>query len=182
MDTPFDDKWRSDIVESYFDIPDSRLQIPLGRTLSTQRGGMLTAPPLEKSDSQWSPMSSGLVTPQDSSGYWSGSPERRKSGRFSESNRWSLGTQLSNVSFTECILFNCLVNIVPSQSEEWSTVDRDDTFEEEEDNIFHPDDEIILDPKESMEAPIKRVLPIYYTLIYVGKYRNSSTRAGMAIS
>lgn len=54
-------------------------------------------------------MSSGLVTPQDSIGFWTVSPDRRRSGRFSldsvglfgPSNRWSLGTQLSNVSLTE---------------------------------------------------------------------------------
>jgi len=94
MDDRFDDKWRSDIVEAYFDDKPA----PLQRT-------MLTAPPLEKTDSQLSPMSSGLVTPQDS---WTFStPDRRRSGRFSmdygQSNRWSLGTQLSNVSFPECI-------------------------------------------------------------------------------
>jgi hypothetical protein len=118
MDDRFqDERWRSDIVEYYFDIPNSDTKFPpLPRRASTQptpttmSSNMLTAPPLEKSDSQWSPMSSGLVTPQDNlAGYWSCSPDRRRSGRFSvdgsgmygHSNRWSLGTQLSNVDFTE---------------------------------------------------------------------------------
>lgn len=110
MDERFDDRWRSDIVESYFDDK----YVPLQRrdsNLSNQplQQNMLTAPPLEKTDSSWSPMSSGLVTPQDSIGFWTVSPDRRRSGRFSvdsvgcfgQSNRWSLGTQLSNVSLTE---------------------------------------------------------------------------------
>src|SRR5438046_10170601 len=123
MDDRFqDERWKSDIVESYFDIPNSETNFPpppLQRRASTQptssttSSNLLTAPPLEKSDSQWSPLSSGLVTPQDSlSGYWSYSPDRRRSGRFSvdsngiygQSNRWSLGTQLSNVDFIECNL------------------------------------------------------------------------------
>ena len=124
MDERFDDRWRSDIVESYFDqFPTESKLVPLQRRDSSQppsslQNGMLTAPPLEKTDSQWSPMSSGLVTPLDSLGYWSLSPDsRRRSGRFStdssglygQSNRWSLGTQLSNVSFTECtaVAGNC---------------------------------------------------------------------------
>src|SRR5271170_4731543 len=114
MEDRFDERWRSDIVESYFsDITtnDSNSLALQRRDSSAQPGPthqntMLTAPPLEKTDSQWSPMSSGLVTPQDSIGYWSLSPDRRRSGRFSvdssglygQSNRWSLGTQLSNVS------------------------------------------------------------------------------------
>ena len=107
MDERFDDRWRSDIVESYFDDK----YVPLQRRDSNQpaQQNMLTAPPLEKTDSSWSPMSSGLVTPQDSIGFWTVSPDRRRSGRFSldsmgffgQSNRWSLGTQLSNVSLTE---------------------------------------------------------------------------------
>jgi hypothetical protein len=118
MDDRFqDERWRSDIVESYFDIPNSETKLPPPRKASIQptpstttSSNMLTAPPLEKSDSQWSPLSSGLVTPQDNlAGYWSYSPDRRRSGRFSvdssgiygQSNRWSLGTQLSNVDFTE---------------------------------------------------------------------------------
>src|SRR5437773_1773932 len=91
MDDMFqDERWKSDIVEAYFDIPNSESNFtPLQRRASTQptpstTSNMLTAPPLEKSDSQWSPMSSGLVTPQDSlNGYWSYSPDRRRSGRFS---------------------------------------------------------------------------------------------------
>ena len=47
------------------------------------------------------------------------------------------------------------------KGQEWTPVESSvDSFteeEEEDDNIFHPDDEIIVDPKESMEAPIKRV-------------------------
>jgi hypothetical protein len=121
-------------------------------------------------------MSSGLITPQDSVGYWSVTPDRRRSGRFSldsaglygQSNRWSLGTQLSNVSFTECMAFFSS-NLVPqaNQSDEdkslgdkiqdWNTVETSESLFDEDDSIFHPDDEIILDPKESMEAPIKRV-------------------------
>jgi hypothetical protein len=107
MDERYDERWRSDIVESYFDDK----FIPLQRRDSNQptQTHMLTAPPLEKTDSSWSPMSSGLVTPQDSIGFWTVSPDRRRSGRFSldsvglfgPSNRWSLGTQLSNVSLTE---------------------------------------------------------------------------------
>jgi hypothetical protein len=122
MDDRFDDRWRSDIVESYFEhLPTESKLVSLQRRDSSQpsssittQNSMLTAPPLEKTDSQWSPMSSGLVTPLDSIGYWSLTPDsRRRSGRFStdssglygQSNRWSLGTQLSNVSFTECIAF-----------------------------------------------------------------------------
>ena len=117
-----EEQWRSEIVAYYFDIPNDttvKLNPPsLQRrasalpTPSASQNGMLTAPPLEKNDSQWSPMSSsGLATPQDSlNGYCSTSPDRRRSGRFSldsngfygHSNRWSLGTQLSNVSFNEC--------------------------------------------------------------------------------
>ena len=121
-----DDRWTSDnIVEYYFDLPTDKLP-PLQRRDSSRSrppstlppptsssfGSMLTAPPLEKTDSQWSPLSSGLVTPQDSIGNWSCfSPDRRRSGRFSmdsncgygQSNRWSLGTQLSSVSFAECM-------------------------------------------------------------------------------
>jgi hypothetical protein len=41
--------------------------------------------------------------------------------------------------------------------QEWNTIEKSD-FEQDDNNIFHPDDEIILDPKESLEAPIKRVL------------------------
>src|SRR5579862_5946075 len=118
----FDDPWTSDIVESYFDFPTERAsapsQPPVHRTPRRESSqqpsrSSLTAPPLEKTDSQWSPMSSGLVTPQDSITFWTQSPGRRRSGRFSidssgvfgQSNRWSLGTQLSNVSFPECIAF-----------------------------------------------------------------------------
>lgn len=128
------DRWSSEnIVEYYFDHlplngndklpplqrrdssrssrsrPSSTLPYP---PTSSSFGSMLTAPPLEKTDSQWSPLSSGLVTPQDSIGNWtcSFSPDRRRSGRFSvdsnggfgQSNRWSLGTQLSSVEFAEC--------------------------------------------------------------------------------
>ena len=173
---------------------------------------LLSAPPLEKSDSQWSPLSSGLVTPsQDSSslsGYWSagttafqspGGDPRRRSGRFSVdssgiyyghasvNNRWSLGTQLSNVSFTECTLCPLgygLMCVVPSQviqcdaeEKEWSSPAEESPVDEE-DNIFHPDDEIILDPKESLEAPIKRVHPSLqtYGLIVQGQHRHARTR------
>jgi hypothetical protein len=40
---------------------------------------------------------------------------------------------------------------------EWTTVETPPESPDEDDNIFHPDDEIIVDPKESMEAPIRRV-------------------------
>jgi hypothetical protein len=40
---------------------------------------------------------------------------------------------------------------------DWTTVETPLESPYEDDNIFNPDDEIILDPKESMEAPIKRV-------------------------
>ena len=107
--TQIDEGWHSDIVESYFDLPSDKNPIRSDSNPPIQQN-MLCAPPLEKTDSQWSPMSSGLVTPLDSAGYWSSTPDRRRSGRFSldssgvygQSNRWSLGTQLSNVSFTEC--------------------------------------------------------------------------------
>jgi hypothetical protein len=39
--------------------------------------------------------------------------------------------------------------------QEWNTIEKSDL--DQDDTIFHPDDEIILDPKESLEAPIKRV-------------------------
>lgn len=135
MDDRFDDPWASDIVESYFDLSSEKRSTPLSlptdssngtnytynskyamkqRRSSSQQSAsqMLSAPSLEKTDSQYSPMSSGLITPLDS--IWTISPDRRRSGRFSgdssgvfgQSNRWSLGTQLSNVSFTECI-FPC---------------------------------------------------------------------------
>ena len=131
MEDRFDDRWRTDILKSYFqDYPpaesgpssttttpskSSKLPPALQRRASNQpaaTGNMLTAPPLEKSDSQWSPMSSGLVTPQDSiSGCWGYSPSdskrRGSSGLYygQNSNRWSLGTQLSSVSFSECMAF-----------------------------------------------------------------------------
>jgi hypothetical protein len=41
--------------------------------------------------------------------------------------------------------------------QDWSTVETSESLYDEDDSIFHPDDEIIVDPKESMEAPIKRV-------------------------
>ena len=41
--------------------------------------------------------------------------------------------------------------------QDWSTVETSESLFDEDDSIFHPDDEIILDPKESLEAPIKRV-------------------------
>jgi hypothetical protein len=123
MDDRFDDPWASDIVEAYFDLPSEKVPTPQHPLASNKlpkppkrsasqhsSSQMLSAPPLEKTDSQWSPLSSGLVTPQDS--IWTLSPDRRRSGRFSvdssgiwgQSNRWSLGTQLSNVSFTECMI------------------------------------------------------------------------------
>ena len=43
--------------------------------------------------------------------------------------------------------------------EEWNT---SESVYSEDNNIFHPDDEIIVDPKESLEASIKRVSPILY--------------------
>jgi len=49
------------------------------------------------------------------------------------------------------------------KTQEWNGVEPSvDSFndESEDDNIFHPDDEIIVDPKESMEAPIKRVISL----------------------
>jgi hypothetical protein len=143
-------------------------------------------------------MSSGLVTPQDSIGYWSVTPDRRRSGRFSldssgvygQSNRWSLGTQLSNVSFAECMAPADLSDLVPQpnsdedkslgdQIQDWSTVETSDSLFDEYDSIFHPDDEIILDPKESMEAPIKRVPPKKNSLT-TGKCGFTRTRTRMA--
>ena len=58
--------------------------------------------------------------------------------------------------------------------QEWNTIDAPATIFDDNDKIFHPDDEIILDPKESSEAPIARVLPRHCELI-AGKYRNAST-------
>ena len=45
------------------------------------------------------------------------------------------------------------------KAHQWNGMDTSaDLFnKDKDDTIFHPDDEIILDPKESMEAPIKRV-------------------------
>ena len=43
--------------------------------------------------------------------------------------------------------------------QEWTTVETSQSLFDEDDKIFHPDDEIIIDPKESQEAPIKRVKP-----------------------
>jgi len=45
--------------------------------------------------------------------------------------------------------------------EEWNT---SESVYSEDNNIFHPDDEIIVDPKESMEASIKRVFPLFSSL------------------
>lgn len=59
--------------------------------------------------------------------------------------------------------------------QEWNTIDSAATIFEDDDRIFHPDDEIILDPKESSEAPIARVIPCEYELTE-GKHRNASTR------
>ena len=150
-------------------------------------------------------MSSGLVTPQDSIGNWTSfSPDRRRSGRFSvdsnggfgQSNRWSLGTQLSSVSFAECMSLkphsvnSGLIIVVPAampcdedKTQEWNGVETSvDLFnEEEDDNIFHPDDEIIVDPKESMEAPIKRVSPSPKLVLIVGEYWDKSTNSRMAV-
>jgi len=110
LDTKLPPLQRRDSSRSSRSRPSSTLPYP---PTSSSFGSMLTAPPLEKTDSQWSPLSSGLVTPQDSIGNWtcSFSPDRRRSGRFSvdsnggfgQSNRWSLGTQLSSVSFAECM-------------------------------------------------------------------------------
>jgi hypothetical protein len=121
-------------------------------------------------------MSSGLVTPQDSiSGYWGYSPsesKRRSSSGFyygQNSNRWSLGTQLSSVSFSECMQSTSeseLILVPPAKTlecdedvkeSEWSTIEH--PVFEEEDSIFHPDDEIIVDPKDPLDQPIKRVHP-----------------------
>jgi hypothetical protein len=46
--------------------------------------------------------------------------------------------------------------------QDWNTIDSSATLFDDDDKIFHPDDEIILDPKESSEAPIARVksLPV----------------------
>jgi len=82
---------------------------------------------------------------------------------------------LSNVSFTERMaqLGNRLSVVPASQAvceeekglteklSEWNTVETSEALFDEDDNIFHPDDEIIVDPKESLE-PIKRVLPLSY--------------------
>ena len=56
--------------------------------------------------------------------------------------------------------------------EEWNV---SESVYSENTNIFHPDDEIIVDPKESLEASIKRVVSIFMLLI-IGKYWHSSTR------
>ena len=45
--------------------------------------------------------------------------------------------------------------------EEWNT---SESVYSEDNNIFHPDDEIIVDPKESLEASIKRVSPVFSSL------------------
>jgi hypothetical protein len=84
---------------------------------------------------------------------------------YGQSNRWSLGTQLSNVSFTECTSCSDVVDVAvpPKESDEleklqeWSTVETSESLFDGDDNIFHPDDEIILDPKDSM----KKVFPLY---------------------
>jgi hypothetical protein len=179
------DRWRSDIVEAYFDNLSNDTALQRRDSNQPQQQQLLSAPPLEKTDSlQWSPMSSGLVTPQDSIGYWSAAtPDRRQSGRFSgesalyggQSNRWSLGTQLSNVSFAECTFLSIRVFLIvvpkPEDSSEeekdldWNTVetsealfDEEDEDEiEEADTLFHPDDEIIVDTKDA--GFVKRVFP-----------------------
>lgn len=45
--------------------------------------------------------------------------------------------------------------------QEWNNIDTPQTSLDDgnDDCIFHPDDEIILDPKESIETPIQRVIP-----------------------
>lgn len=66
---------------------------------------------------------------------------------------------------------NDVLTVVPTQVNEcdedkemedklqdWSTIDSLATIFDDDDKIFHPDDEIILDPKESSEAPIARVI------------------------
>lgn len=59
--------------------------------------------------------------------------------------------------------------------DEWNTIDSAATIFDDDDKIFHPDDEIILDPKESLEAPIARVIS-YQEVLMAGKYRNKTPR------
>jgi hypothetical protein len=49
----------------------------------------------------------------------------------------------------------CDDKVLGDKMQEWNTIEKSDL--DQDDTIFHPDDEIILDPKESLEAPIKRV-------------------------
>jgi hypothetical protein len=41
---------------------------------------------------------------------------------------------------------------------EWTTVEANHSLSEEDDKIFHPDDEII-DPKDTVDVSVKRVCP-----------------------
>jgi hypothetical protein len=203
MDDKFEDQWRADIVESYLHLTESAAKTPQpSRPVAPQvrRSGQstLSAPALEKSDSQWSPLSSGLATPQDSlPSWWSSSPDKRRSGRvsvdggmYAHSNRWSLGTQLSSVSFSERMRKVFLTDVVPSQTNcedkplgdklnDWTTVESPKSICEEsdgDDKIFHPDDEIILDTRESL--PLKRVHPCT-ALSNSGEHRFSGTAPRM---
>ena len=47
-----------------------------------------------------------------------------------------------------------------SKESEWSTIEH--PVFEEEDTIFHPDDEIIIDTKDPSDPPIKRVISFGY--------------------
>lgn len=60
--------------------------------------------------------------------------------------------------------------------QDWNTIDSSGTLSDDDDKIFHPDDEIILDPKESSEAPIARVTLLPGVADETGKYRHPSTR------
>ena len=57
--------------------------------------------------------------------------------------------------------------------EGWNT---SESVYSDDNNIFHPDDEIIVDPKESIEASIKRVSPVFFSLtvreVSVQKHQN----------
>jgi hypothetical protein len=89
----------------------------------------------------------------------------------------------SNVNAGLTVVVPAAMPCEEDKTNEWNGVETSvDLFnEEEDDNIFHPDDEIILDPKESMEAPIKRVSPSPKLVLIVGEYWDKSTNSRMAV-
>ena len=66
--------------------------------------------------------------------------------------------------------------------EEWDTVETSDSLFDEDDTIFHPDDEIIEDPKESSEVLIKRVSNVLYYSLMIGEHWIPGTWTRMASS